>query len=339
MQQARSVSFSERLYRALLFVYPHEFRRAYRFEMVQTFRDCYRDITRYGSAGELLRFWSYIISDLVLTASVEQYKALRKRILGIERDHFMLQHPFHIEIAQRTDIGRRAENDDQVAHVLPEDEQVLSQKGALFIVADGMAGHNAAITASQLAVDTIREVYYQDPSDDPVAALVHAIQSAHQQIQQKAAQDEAMKDMGTTAVAAVLRGDTLYGANVGDSRAYVVRNGQARQLSVDHSVVAEKVRKGEITDEEARTHPERNKIYRCLGYQEIAEADTFTEPVQNGDYIVLCTDGLTYRVYDREIAATVEQYGPEESTALLIAMANERGGDDNVSALVVRVSL
>jgi serine/threonine protein phosphatase PrpC len=145
--------------------------------------------------------------------------------------------------------------------------------------------------------------------------------------------------MGSTCIAAVLLGEHVYVANVGDSRAYIVREGQARQISLDHSWVEELVREGRITPDQARGHGLRNVITRCIGTQEQVEVDIFTEAVQDGDVLVLCTDGLSGLVEDDEISAIVEQYGPQESASHLIACANERGGTDNVTAIVAKVAL
>ncbi|TMC90886.1 MAG: serine/threonine-protein phosphatase [Chloroflexi bacterium] len=150
-----------------------------------------------------------------------------------------------LEVAQLTDVGRRREhNEDNMAYVIPKDPQVMAKKGALFIVADGMGGHAAGEVASEIAVDTVSNVYYQDDSDDVAYSLLHAIKRANALIHQRAAENMLRSGMGTTCVAAVLRGNMAYIANVGDSRAYLVRDGQVKQVSQDHSWVAEQVRAG-----------------------------------------------------------------------------------------------
>src|SRR5579871_1815930 len=120
-----------------------------------------------------------------------------------------------------------------MAYVIPKDQQVMAKKGALFIVADGMGGHAAGEVASEIAVDTVSNVYYQDDSDDVASSLVHAIRRANAAIHQRAAENMLRSGMGTTCVAAILRGNLAYIANVGDSRAYFVRKGHARQISQD----------------------------------------------------------------------------------------------------------
>lgn len=244
--------------------------------------------------------------------------------------------------AQRTDTGlQRQSNEDSAISVQPEDARVMASKGALFIVADGLGGHTHGELAGQLAVNTIRDAYYQQESASPLTALRLAIEQANKSLYEKnlaeSPQLEHNKIMGTTCVAAVVRGDTLYVANVGDSRVYIIRGGQARQVSLDHSVVARLVREGELTREQASDHPDRNKIYRCLGAHEVVETDTFSEKLQAGDLLLLCTDGLWELIADQDLAGIVQQHKPQESVQLLIDRANELGGRDNITAVVVQV--
>src|SRR5579885_1497800 len=214
-----------------------------------------------------------------------------------------------LDVAQLTDVGRKREhNEDNMAYVIPKDPQVMAAKGALFIVADGMGGHAAGEVASEIAVDTVSNTYYQDDSDDVAGPLLQAIKRANSAIHQRAAENMLRSGMGTTCVAAVLRGNMAYIANVGDSRAYIVRGNQVRQISQDHSWVAEQVRAGLLTEEQARTHAQRNVITRCLG----------TQP-------------------DVELKRIVAQFVPQESVYHLVERANENGGPDNITAIVVRV--
>lgn len=243
-----------------------------------------------------------------------------------------------LDVAQLTDVGRKREhNEDNMAHVIPKDPQVMARKGALFIVADGMGGHAAGEVASEIAVDAVTNVYYQDDSDDVATSLLHAIKRANALIHQRAAENMLRSGMGTTCVAAVLRGNMAYIANVGDSRAYLVRGGRVRQISQDHSWVAEQVRAGLLTEEQARNHAQRNVITRCLGTQADVDIDVFPEPLEENDALVLCSDGLSGYISDDDILKTVEQAGPQESVYHLIEQANENGGPDNITAIVVRV--
>ena len=243
-----------------------------------------------------------------------------------------------LDVAQLTDVGRKREhNEDNMAYVIPKDPQVMAKKGALFIVADGMGGHAAGEVASEIAVDTVSNMYYQDDSDEVATSLLRAIKRANALIHQRAAENMLRSGMGTTCVAAVLRGNMAYIANVGDSRAYIVRGGQVKQVSQDHSWVAEQVRAGLLTEDQARTHAQRNVITRCLGTQADVEIDVFPEPIEENDALVLCTDGLSGLVTDDEIRRIVNQSGPQESVYHLVERANENGGPDNITAIVVSV--
>ncbi|MGH2493188.1 MAG: Stp1/IreP family PP2C-type Ser/Thr phosphatase [Ktedonobacteraceae bacterium] len=243
-----------------------------------------------------------------------------------------------LDPAQLTDVGRKREhNEDNMAYVIPKDPQVMAMKGALFIVADGMGGHAAGEVASEIAVDTVSNAYYIDDNQDVPTPLLQAIKRANLAIHQRAAENLLRSGMGTTCVAAVLRGNMAYIANVGDSRAYMVRGNQVRQITQDHSWVAEQVRAGLLTEEQARTHAQRNVITRCLGTQPDVEVDVFLEPLQENDCLVLCTDGLSGLISDEEVMRIVDQSVPQESVYHLVERANENGGPDNITAIVVRV--
>src|SRR5260370_28406433 len=213
----------------------------------------------------------------------------------------------------------------------------MTKKGALFIVADGMGGHAAGEVASEIAVDTVSNVYYQDEREDVAVCLVEGDKAAKVAIHQRAAETMSGSGMGTTCVTAVLRGDMAYIANVGDSRAYIIRSSQVRQVSQDHSWVAEQVRAGILTEDQALTHAQRNVITRCLGTQADVEVDVFAESLQEGDSLVLCTDGLSGLVTDDDLQKIVDQFVPQESVYHLVERANENGGPDNITAIVVRV--
>src|SRR2546422_11117766 len=218
-----------------------------------------------------------------------------------------------LDVAQLTDVGRKREhNEDNMAFVIPKDPQVMASKGALFIVADGMGGHAAGEVASEIAVDTVSNAYYQDDSDDVTDSLLHAIRRANASIHQRAAENMLRSGMGTTCVAAVLRGNMAYIANVGDSRAYLVRDGQVKQVSQDHSWVAEQGRAGLLTEDQARTHAQRNVITRCLGTQADVEIDVFPEQIEEKDGLVLCTDTLSGLKSDDEICRIGYQARPQD---------------------------
>ncbi len=245
-----------------------------------------------------------------------------------------------LNVAQRTDIGRKRQvNEDSMISIIPGDPQLSAKKGALFVVADGLGGQAAGNVASQMAVNTITTMFYQNENVDVVASLLQAVKRANALIYQRAQENYGLYHMGTTCVAAVLHAGVAYIANVGDSRAYIVRNGRVRQVTQDHSWVAELVRKGSLTEEQARTHPRKNVIYRCLGEKANVAVDLFSERVQEGDLLILCTDGLSNQVSDEQLREIVQRFKPQESVYRLVEQANESGGPDNITAIVVRVSL
>ncbi len=245
---------------------------------------------------------------------------------------------FRLSIAQRTDVGRqRHHNEDNVAYIVPKNAMLQAKKGALFIVADGMGGHAAGEVASEMAVSTVSTLYYQDNDSDIAASLLRSLKYTNAVIYQRAREQVEHNGMGTTCVAAVLLDDRVYIANVGDSRAYLVRRGWVRQISQDHSWVAQQVRTGVMTETEARTHQLRNMITRSLGSLPQVEVDIFIEQVQEGDTLVLCSDGLSGMISDSEIAQIVERYSPQECVHHLIEQANAHGGMDNITVLVARV--
>ena len=334
---------SERLYRLLLRAYPRAFREEYAAEMLLVFRDASRDASQPGRLG-VLRLWINVLSDFAKTVCIQRVNSWMQRdeaLAGKER--FAMTLPFKLDVAQQTDIGRkRASNEDQVLSVIPEDQQLLQDKGALFVVADGMGGHDRGDVASELTTQQVKDAYYRDLQGDIAGALQRALQLANAAVYRANEAERARGvgdfEMGATCVAAVLHEQMLYAANVGDSRVYVLHAGQLRQITRDHSVVAQMVERGEITPAQVRTHEKRNQIYRALGSSGAVEVDLFTEPVQEGDTLILCTDGLWEMMEDDDLRAIVEQYSTEESVQRLIARANDAGGPDNVTAMVVRVS-
>ena len=245
--------------------------------------------------------------------------------------------PIQITFAKGTDVGRKRDhNEDHVDAFSPPDPTQRRQKGQLFIVADGMGGHQAGDVASQSAVRVLSREYYADPDSDVRGSLIRAIKQANAYIHEQAQQMVTRAGMGTTVVAAVVRGPELYLANVGDSRAYLMRQGKISQATQDHSFVAEQVRAGILSVEEARVHPQRNVITRALGSKPEVKVDTYRGELQPGDILLLCSDGLSEYVHEEDMLALLSQYSPDEAIPRLIAMANKRGGSDNISVLVVQ---
>jgi serine/threonine protein phosphatase PrpC len=214
---------------------------------------------------------------------------------------------------------------------------LVEQKGRLYAVADGMGGHAAGEVASRQAISTLFKEYYASPSAEITKRMKEAIETANAEVHAQASLDRAKAGMGTTLVAAVLQGDDLYVANVGDSRTYLVREQRIEQITRDHSWVNEQVQAGIITEQEAREHLYRNIITRSLGTKPDVDIDFFQRKLQLGDVLVLCCDGLSNEVEDDEIARTVSTNGAQESVQALIDLANQRGGPDNITTIVVRI--
>jgi serine/threonine protein phosphatase PrpC len=239
--------------------------------------------------------------------------------------------------AKLTDVGRkRPHNEDHVEYYVPPDPQQRAIKGAICLVADGMGGHQAGEVASHGAVDAVIAQYYGDPDPDVGTSIVRAIRAANKQIHSQAQADPSKSGMGTTLVAAVVLGRKVYVANVGDSRAYLINRTGITQITEDHSWVEEQVRAGLLTPEQARRHPQRNLVTRALGSKPAVEVDLFEGEISAGDTLLLCSDGLTGRVKDQEIATIVRENLPIEAARLLVDQANERGGNDNITVLIVR---
>jgi serine/threonine protein phosphatase PrpC len=242
-----------------------------------------------------------------------------------------------LQAAKLTDVGRaRPHNEDYVDYYIPPEPQQLSSKGAIYLVADGMGGHQAGEVASQGAVELTIAQYYSDTANDVGTSLVRAIRSANRQIYDQAESDLTKVGMGTTLVAAVVLGQKVYVGNVGDSRAYIINSSGIIQITEDHSWVEEQVRAGLLTPEQARRHPQRNLVTRALGSKPDVQVDLFEGEIKAGDTLLLCSDGLTGRVRDNEIASIVRSHQPEEAARQLIVLANERGGNDNITVLIVQ---
>ncbi len=244
-----------------------------------------------------------------------------------------------IEIGQSTDVGRkRTVNEDNLGLLVPTDDEQRRRIGALFIVADGMGGHAKGEVASALAVTTVTQTYLRTETPTLEERLANALREANAVIWDEAGRQLEAAGMGTTIVCGVVVNDELLVANAGDSRAYLVRHRQSRQLTRDHSWVGEMVAAGRITVAEARRHKMRNVITRCLGGRADLEVTTYPrEQLIPGDALVLCTDGLWGTTADHEIALLVSQFSPQVAADRLVALANERGGPDNITVLVVRV--
>jgi protein phosphatase len=243
-----------------------------------------------------------------------------------------------IRFGAKTDLGRvRENNEDKFDFYEPEDPTILASRGCFYAVADGMGGHAAGQIASELALKTVIAHYYDNPTDSIPVALLEAIAAANETIHNIALVIPERSGMGTTLTAAIVVEDRVYIGQVGDSRAYLIRGGTIRQVTFDHSWVAEQVRLGGLTAEEAEFSPYRNVITRSIGTQPIVEPDVFEETVEIGDVWVLCTDGLTNHVEDEEIRLIASNHAPSEAARQFIELANARGGRDNITVCVLSI--
>jgi len=246
-----------------------------------------------------------------------------------------------LEVASLTDPGRvRPNNEDAFGHFGPSNDDEEGKTGWLFVVADGMGGHRGGEIASALAVQTIESSYCADTGSSRSAALKLAVEGANRLILEESVSKPSLTGMGTTCTAMAVHGGFAYFVHVGDSRAYVLRDGEFVQLTQDHSLVGEMVRSGILSDEDARNHPKRNVITRSLGVQPTVVADTPFTPfkLEENDVFVLCSDGLTSMVDDVEIGELAIGNTPATAAKMLVDLANQRGGKDNVTVVVVKVA-
>jgi protein phosphatase len=208
----------------------------------------------------------------------------------------------------------------------------LEAHGRLYVLADGVGGAAAGDVASRFTVDQILHAYFQQSADqDTATRLGLAVEEANAEVFDQNLCRSDQREMATTVVAAVIRGDELTVANVGDSRAYLVQGDAIEQITRDHSLMAEMIGDGIITAEQAETHPYRNVILRSVGANENVQADLFVRRLVPGDILILCSDGLTRLVSNEELAGVVRAHPPAEAARQLIALANQRGGEDNIS--------
>lgn len=232
-----------------------------------------------------------------------------------------------------TDVGRRREMNQDYMFT---SETAVGKLPNLFIVADGMGGHKAGEYASKFTVDTMVDIIKNTKAKEPVAAIGQALKEANRLLLKEARTDESKAGMGTTVVAATLLDKTLYAANVGDSRLYVLNQDTITQITRDHSLVEEMIRLGEMDKADAKDHPDKNIITRAVGVAPELEIDFFEIEINNGDIILLCTDGLTNMIEDEDIRRIVlSQRDIVERTEKLIEAANRNGGRDNITVVVL----
>ena len=237
-----------------------------------------------------------------------------------------------------SDIGKCRKNNEDAYYISAGEDPAEN----IYLVADGMGGCNAGEIASGCAIDGFLAHFWKEmkhaENEDVLDLMTGAIAAANQAVYEKSNSDKAFAEMGTTIVAAAVREEKLYVAYVGDSRAYLFRKREMQPLTTDHSYVMELVKMGTITKEEAAMHPKRNVITRAIGIRDTVETDTVIRPIQKGDIILLCTDGLSGMLKDEDMARILNKRTTlDRKAAILVEDANRRGGHDNISLILIEI--
>lgn len=238
-----------------------------------------------------------------------------------------------MKIYAMTDVGRRREVNQDYVYVT---DRPIGPFPNLLTVADGMGGHKAGDFASSYTVNVLKDELKKTPMDKPEEILRSVVSIANHKLIEAASRDIKLEGMGTTLVAATVVGNTLYFANVGDSRLYLI-NDKIRQLSKDHSLVEEMVRLGGIKAEEARNHPDKNIITRALGAEKTVDVDFFDLKLEEGCTILMCSDGLSNMVADEKIEEIISdpEADIDQKGSALLREANQNGGKDNIAVVLV----
>jgi serine/threonine protein phosphatase PrpC len=231
-----------------------------------------------------------------------------------------------------TDVGqKRSMNQDYVY----TSEKPVGKLPNLFVVADGMGGHNAGDFASKFSVQQLVKSIESNPETNPIKIIRQSIESANKELLIMAYENSELTGMGTTLVAATIVNDYIYIANIGDSRLYIINSG-IKQITKDHSLVEEMIRLGEIDREDARNHPDKNIITRAIGASEEIAVDFFEMKLEKEDIILMCSDGLTNMIEDEEIKRIIKsQTTPEQKAEKLVQIANNNGGKDNITVIII----
>lgn len=237
-----------------------------------------------------------------------------------------------MKISSLTDIGNTREMNQDYLY---SSEESVGKLPNLFLVADGMGGHKAGEFASRYVVEHIVRSIKGSKEEEAVVILSESIETANRKLKEYADAHQQMRGMGTTIVAAVIQGRTLIVANVGDSRLYIVGE-EITQVTQDHSLVQEMVRLGQMDPQSAKNHPDKNIITRAVGVSEKIKIDIFERQLRAGDYIILCSDGLTNMVEDSVILQILHGAGSlSDKAERLIELANKNGGKDNITVIII----
>lgn len=237
-----------------------------------------------------------------------------------------------MKVFSATDVGQKRQMNQDYIYT---SETPVGNLPNLFVVADGMGGHKAGDYASRYGVSVLVETVKQDKNFNPVRIIRGGIEAANREVLEQSRKDPSMAGMGTTMVVATVVGGYLYVANVGDSRLYLAGR-ELKQITQDHSLIAEMVRMGELTPEEGRHHPDKNIITRAVGTAEDVKIDFFDLKLEAGDRLVMCSDGLSNMVEDSEIFDILTDDDTEDPAAALVDRANANGGLDNIAVIVVQ---
>ena len=261
----------------------------------------------------------------------------RKETMGKSRS------VFGIRLGSLTHVGmKRSGNEDSYCALVGPNSPPGTD--ALLAVADGMGGHQSGEVASALAIQELVSRLSSDGTGDSTlpggggreALMQRVVQEANAEVNRAATRPET-RGMGTTLTSAVLAGPDLFVAHVGDSRAYLLRKGKLRQITQDHSWVAEEVARGALTPQQARDHPRKNVLTRALGIAPTVQVDTMRVDAEDGDVFLLCSDGLNSLVTDDEIGLALSKEDPQEACQSLVERANSLGGHDNITVVITRM--
>ena len=246
-----------------------------------------------------------------------------------------------LEAASLSDVGlQRPNNEDSYLYWEPDSDDEFRRKGRLAVVADGMGGYEGGQEASRLAVEMVRHQYEYDFNGDPQQALISGLESAHASIQRYAVEHPEFHGMGTTCTALSIVGHQLFFAHIGDSRLYLIRGETVTRLTRDHSYVGRLVESGIVRSEDAESHPQRHILTAALGSGRDISPHVPEHAVllKDADTLILCTDGLWSLVGDLDLAATVHSHPPAEACSALVQTALARGGPDNITVIILRVT-
>jgi protein phosphatase len=246
--------------------------------------------------------------------------------------------PIQMNVVVKSDVGNiRTNNEDAAIYLRVADQHVLETKGCLMMVADGMGGHNAGEVASRIATEVVCQEYFKRKKSESIhEALNHSYRNANTRILKLASSNDAYRGMGTTCTSIVILGNDIYYAHVGDSRAYLLKDGQLHRITEDHTYVQELINNKEIEPGEAAAHPKRNILTNAMGTKEDMKVDTgkHKHEFESGDKILICSDGLSEYFTDEELVIYLSGTSPEMIADDLIATAKQRGGHDNITVIV-----